>query len=63
MENFENASENQIRTPISQMNFGIALPKIDIKQVNEKNRSKSQVRGSTIQQEPTEGKPLNANLS
>ncbi|TNV84473.1 hypothetical protein FGO68_gene2995 [Halteria grandinella] len=35
-ENFEEFnSDQQIRTPISQMNFGVALPKIDIKKLND----------------------------
>jgi hypothetical protein len=37
-----------VRTPISGINLGaVALPKIDIKKVNEASRAKSQIRGAS----------------
>ena len=46
----ENADSenNNIRTPVSGINIGaVALPKIDIKKVNETNRAKSLIKGAS----------------
>lgn len=47
IENAE-SENNNVRTPISGINMGaVALPKIDIKKVNEASRSKSLIKGAS----------------
>lgn len=71
-ENFEEfASDQQIRTPITQINFGVALPKIDIKKINEEGllpklpeqRSKSTLRQAAIVGNAMESQGLKRNPS
>lgn len=42
------SDNNNVRTPISGINLGaVALPKIDIKKVNEASRAKSLIKGAS----------------
>ena len=42
------SENNNVRTPISGINLGaVALPKIDIKKVNEASRAKSLIKGAS----------------